>query len=52
MTLPIPEQIQDLNQQLEEAIQRVYMIRGAIQVLELNLPEEEETTTEEPTTEE
>ena len=48
--MTIPEQITDLSQQLEEAIQRVYMLRGAIQVLQQNLPEEEETTPE--TTEE
>ena len=39
----IPEQIEDLKQLLEDAIQRVYMLRGAIQALEMNVPEEEET---------
>ena len=47
--MTIPEQIEDLSKQLDEAIQRVYMLRGAIQVLQLNVPEEE--TTEEPTEE-
>ena len=52
--MTIPEQIEDLSKQLDEAIERVYMLRGAIQVLQLNVPEEEPTEepTEETTTEE
>ena len=48
--MTIPEQIEDLSKQLDEAIQRVYMLRGAIQALQMNVPEEE--VTEETTTEE
>ena len=48
--MTIPEQIEDFSKQLDEAIQRVYMLRGAIQALQMNAPEEE--TTEETTTEE
>ena len=48
--MTIPEQIEELSKQLEETIQRVYMLRGAIQALQNNIPEEE--TTEETTTEE
>ena len=48
--MTIPEQIEDFSKQLDEAIQRVYMLRGAIQALQNNVPEEE--VTEETTTEE
>ena len=47
--MTISEQIEDLSKQYQEAVERVYMLRGAIQALQYNVPEEE--TTEETTTE-
>ena len=44
---PIADQIADLQRQLEESTQQVYMIRGAIQALRINLEKEQQEESEE-----
>ena len=44
---PIADQIADLQRQLEESTQQVFMIRGAIQALQINLEKEEQEESEE-----